>query len=345
MMMNTHGSTPDYCADPYEKGFADKLNQDDIDIEFNESALGAAASSKKGGRGGGFLLFLVAVALSVGILLIFLNMYVRPPMYREEGRKPGSVTVLLAATDSSGLNTDTLMLLNFNSMEKQISIMSIPRDTKVDCNYSPAKINSAYAANGGGENGMRKLCDYVRQCTGVYPDGYMLIDLECFVQVVDLFDGVDFDVPVSMHYDDPSQDLYIHLEPGMQHLDGETAMGLVRFRKGYGLQDLDRINVQRCFFVSALQQWMNCGNILKVKKAFNIVQEHSLTNLTASNLFWMGKTLYTCGTERIETMTIPYTIGKNYILVKEDQELLDLVNRYFNPYEEPVEFEDLNIAD
>ena len=41
--------------------------------------------------------------------------------------------------------------------------------------------------------------------------------------------GVDFEVPVNMNYDDPTQDLHIHISKGMQHLDGEGVMKVLRF--------------------------------------------------------------------------------------------------------------------
>ena len=51
---------------------------------------------------------------------------------------------------------------------------------------------------------------------------------------------MEFDVPQRMYYSDPTQDLYIDLQPGLQTLNGEQAMGLVRFRKGYATQDIMR---------------------------------------------------------------------------------------------------------
>ena len=52
----------------------------------------------------------------------------------------------------------------------------------------------------------------------------------------------EFDVPVDMYYEDPSQGLSIDLEKGLQKLDGESAMGLVRYRYGYADADIGVIN-------------------------------------------------------------------------------------------------------
>ena len=53
-----------------------------------------------------------------------------------------------------------------------------------------------------------------------YPiDFYITIDLDGFVELVDAVGGVEFDVPVETYYSDPTQDLNIFFQPGMQHLE------------------------------------------------------------------------------------------------------------------------------
>ena len=307
----------------------------------------AKSDSGSGGSCGCFGFFIIVILLCLGLGLIFKNLYIQPPKASVEGHKVGNSTILLAGTDKSGINTDAIMLVNFCSSEQRISLMSIPRDTRVDSTYKPHKINGAYAANGMGEKGMYWLSDYIRQCVGFQPDGFVLVDVDCFVEVVDILGGVNYDVPVSMHYDDPSQDLHIHLDPGLQHLDGTEAMGLVRFRKDYLMQDLQRVAVQRDFLKTAAEQWREQKDYLSVYKAFQVVQEHSLTNLSTSNLLWMLQCVANWGIENFEMMTIPYDKNTNkdyYIYIKEDEEYLQIINEYFNPYEDPVGFDDLNIV-
>ena len=205
------------------------------------------------------LRLLLVLTLLFGVLIGALFLLAKQP--KEEGnlgaRKDGCSTILLAGTDESGNRTDTLMLLNVNRKTSQISVMSIPRDTKVNSKYTPKKINGAYGINGKGEEGMDALMDYVSECIGFRPDGYLLIDLDAFVELVDLMGGVEFDVPCDMYYNDPSQDLYIDLKAGKQKLNGEQAMGLVRFRSGYSRADLERVNVQRAFISAAMDQWIS----------------------------------------------------------------------------------------
>ena len=342
--------------DPYEKGFAHKLYENDIGPEptyrgeqsaYTRSAPvhNRPAPKKNGSFMGKVFTFLLICAIFLGIGYTVLRVFVQPPNSQSEGHLGDSATILVAGTDESGLNTDTLMLLNVDRKEKQISLMSIPRDTRVDSKYTPHKINGAYAANGGGEEGMFWLCDYVRQCVGFRPDAYVLVDLDCFVELVDLFGGVQFHVPMDMHYEDPAQDLYIHLEEGMQTLDGQGAMGVVRFRKGYTMQDLERVKVQRDFIMAALSQWMTPKNALLAPKALSILKEYCLTDLTTSNLLWLGESFLICGTDDMMMTTIPHSLGTDYVYIRGDQAYLELLNRYFNPYDEPITFDDLHIIE
>lgn len=124
-----------------------------------------------------------------------------------------------------GTRTDTIMLLNVNSAANTVNLVSIPRDTFVSGGYNVPKINSAYGWAGKGEDGMQELMDRVTETIGFTPDGYLLVDLDSFIELVDLMGGVKFDVPMDMRYSDPAQNLTIDLTAGMQKLDGQQAMG------------------------------------------------------------------------------------------------------------------------
>ena len=76
------------------------------------------------------------------------------------------------------------------------------------------------------------------QILGYRVDSYALFDVEVFVELIDAMGGIDFDVPVDMDYDDPGQDLSIHVQKGYQHLNGYQTMGVFRFRNTYANGDI-----------------------------------------------------------------------------------------------------------
>lgn len=354
--------------DPYERGFAHKLYEDEyepplesypvyeeeeIDYipceEIQEQPLGyrrpERKKKKKKHTGRKVLITLLILFILIPALLLgTLWVLAKPPMGQEDGRISGSCTILLAGTDESGDRTDTLMLLNMNRTEGRISLMSIPRDTRVNSSYWPQKINAAYGMNGGGEEGMEALMDYVKECIGFRPDGYVLVELDVFIDLVDLFGGVEFDVPMDMYYEDPTQDLYINLSKGLQTLDGNQAMGLVRYRYGYADADIGRVSVQRDFMMAAMSQWASLKNIPKLPQALKLIMDNAITDLDTANLTWLAQSVLQCGTEDMQMMTIPHYLSSPYVIIDGDADYLECINTYFNPYEKPVTQEDLNIA-
>lgn len=291
------------------------------------------------------LTVLLTLLLLVALVVGGLHFLGKQPKGEGDGvRKSGSTTILIAGTDASGDRTDTIMLMNIDRSEKRISLMSIPRDTKVNSTYTPHKINSAYGVNGKGKEGMESLMDYVSDCVGFRPDGYVLVDLDIFIELVDLMGGVEFYVPCDMDYDSEAQGLSIHLSEGLQMLDGEQAMGVVRFRSGYAMADIQRVSVQRDFIMAALKQWASLKNVGKLPAAMKLLKEYSVTDLSTRNLIWLAESAALCGTSDMKMMTIPYYLDSYYVIVSAGDELFEMVNTYFNPYEKDVTWDDLNIA-
>ena len=182
------------------------------------------------------------------------------------------------------------MLAAVNFRENTVHLISIPRDT-----YAPAyvvpKINSAYGAVGGGEKGMEQLMEQVKNVIGFLPDGYALVDLGAFVEAVDLLGGLDFDVPMDMDYDDPDQNLFIHLRAGEQHLTGEQLMWVVRFRSGYANADIGRTEVQRAVLKTAMKQWLRPKTLAALPGLWRIYQENLTTDLSVRNIVWIARVL------------------------------------------------------
>lgn len=298
----------------------------------------------------GFLKFLLVLLVLVGGLLVWAWSLIRPPQGGQGPgtRKAGAATVLVCGTDEEGTRTDTMMLVYLNSKDRSVNMVSLPRDTLTHATSGKnAKLNSAYGRNGGGEEGMEALLDYVKDIVGFRPDGYMLVDLQGFVDLVDLMGGVEFDVPQDMFYEDSSQDLYIDLKAGKQKLTGYQAMGLVRFRKGYANQDLGRVEVQREFLSACMDQWLTLGKLGKLPKALSTMKASTTSSLSTGNLLWIALTAWRTGMGNIHSATLPgagdMIDGVSYFVL-DAQGVADTVNEYCNPYTRDFSTGDLNIV-
>jgi LCP family protein required for cell wall assembly len=223
-------------------------------------------------------------------------------------------------------------------------LLSLPRDTMVNRDNPVPKLNGAYSANGRDEKGMNVLLDYVKDLVGYRPDGYMLIDLDCFAELVDAMGGVTYEVPMDMEYNDPTQELYINLKQGLQKLNGQEAMWLVRFRSGYAMADLERVRVQRDFLAAALDQWASPSKIFRLPGAMSLLMKNTQTDLGYRNLCWIGLTALKCGGS-FESDTLPgepaWVNGGAYY-VEDRAAAAKLVNEKYNPYEKEFTADDLH---
>lgn len=249
--------------------------------------------------------------------------------------RDGIYNILICGTDDDGTRTDTIIIAHLDTTDHTVALLSIPRDTPVATgNGGIMKINSVYAC--GGADGMQRLSGRLRELLGFPVDGYVLVNLDAFKKTVDLVGGVEFDVPQDMDYEDASQDLYIHLKAGLQRLDGEKAMELVRFRKGYASQDIQRTQVQQQFLKALAKQCLSVSSLSKLKEFADIFAEDVTTNLTVGNMIWYGKELMACDFDSMQTYTAEgegamINGGAYYPLYA--GRLLEIVNKSFNPYD------------
>ena len=259
-------------------------------------------------------------------------------------RREGCATILLCGTDESGDRTDTMLLLYLDRPNNTMRLLSLPRDTMVNRTSSVPKLNGAYAANGRDEKGMDVLMGYVKDLVGFRPDGYLLIDLNCFEDLVDLMGGVRFDVPMDMRYEDPSQDLFIDLKAGEQKLNGKQSMWVVRYRSGYAMADLDRVKVQRDFLSQAADQWTSPLKAPRLPFAMALLLKNTKTDLNWRNLSWLGLAIAKCRSG-MESDTLPgepaWVKGGAYY-VENREAAAALVNEKYNPYEKEITANELH---
>jgi hypothetical protein len=178
-------------------------------------------------------------------------------------------------------------------------------------------------------------------------DCYAVVDLDVLVQAVDLMGGVWFDVPQAMDYDDPSQDLAIHLSPGRQLLNGEQAMGVCRYRSAYVTGDLGRIEMQHRFLEACAEQFISAGNIPNLGKVAELLARRTDTNLSTGNIAWLLHQALLCDKENICFYTAPVVTetvaGYSYVLLNL-WPWLDLVNAHLNPYDLPIGYTDVDVV-
>lgn len=197
-------------------------------------------------------LLLSGAALAVLLVVLFLYIVFLglPP---STAHRPGApvppgaeerVFVLVMGIDSPinlSERTDTMLVASFNPRTGEAGVLSLPRDTRVQMpgHAGYRKLNAAYSMGG-----PELAVETVSQLLGVPIDYYVLLNFESFAGIVDAVGGVEVTVERPMRYVDQAQGLSINIPAGTQRLDGEEALGFVRYRAD-NLGDVALVNPAR----------------------------------------------------------------------------------------------------
>lgn len=215
-------------------------------------------------------------------------------------------------TDDVG-RSDTLMIATIDPKKNQAALLSLPRDTRVKIKgHGYDKINAAYAYGG------HKLTeDTVEDFLGVRVDHYIIINTHSFQRIIDAIGGVDIDVEKRMFYEDPWDDdggLVIDLQPGMQHMDGKTAVTYVRYRDEEG--DIGRIGRQQKFMKAVMDKVASPAIIAHLPGIIREVMGSVETDLSFRQLLEFAGTLKEAQKNGLKTDMVPgrplYISGISY---------------------------------
>ncbi|HHV38209.1 MAG TPA: LCP family protein [Tepidimicrobium sp.] len=236
--------------------------------------------------------------------------------------------------DSSGARSDTMMLCKVDRSTGDISILSIPRDTKAQLpgRVHEEKINHAHAYGGPEYSVMA-----VSELLGIDLEYYVKVDYNIVREYVNILGGVEIDVPMDMQYTDLAADppLYIDLKQGYQTLDGDKALQFLRFRKGYIDQDLGRIRAQQQFMKAALEKTLRPANIVNIPKLMKSYYKNVDTNIPLDVIMKFALNAKRFDAERLQVATLPGDgryIGDVSYFVPDEEESRMLIEKMFLDY-------------
>ena len=260
------------------------------------------------------------------------------------------VLIMGVSTDQAGVDlTDTIIVASYNPNSQRAVLLSIPRDSFTGKNTKKAtaseKINAIYNLT----KDPQETLDAVNELTGLDIKYYMVVKTEALIELVDAIGPIEYDVPTNMNYDDPTQDLHIHINKGMQEIDGEKAEQLLRFRKNndgttfpaeYGDNDIGRMRNQREFIMAVIDQTVTAGNITKLGQILDIASRNLTTNVDFNAVKDYLPYAVEFSTANMQTEVLPGTtpdLSKTnnvsiYVVDKEETETL--IKRLFYPEEE-----------
>lgn len=238
---------------------------------------------------------------TIGMLIPPEGMFTTEPEFVNSNR----VNVLLLGTTKEKLS-DTIMLASYDQDTQNLDIISVPRDTYHEkdgyTDTATRKINAAYW--GDPKSSAQAVHEVL---AGIPINHYAVIDYKGVARIVDAIGGVEIDVPFDMNYEKHSEDppLIIHLKAGKQVLNGEDAVGYIRYRKGYKDGDYGRVHAQQEFVKQAIKQSMGLNLPSVAKSTINNVD----SDITLRTILSLVKQVASTESNSVETYTLPGNSG------------------------------------
>lgn len=293
-----------------------------------------ARNRKKGARRWPKIAGICALALVVGIAgwLVSIQMRIsggsitddlRQSLYNVTNSQP--YYVLLLGTDGrpgeTNYRSDTIVLMRVDPTNKKVTLVSIPRDTKVSYKGQTMKINGTHTADGaaGVVSAVDTLC-------GVKISHYVEVSFDGFSTVVDALGGVTVDVDTKIDDEKAGDDV---IEPGTQVLNGSQALTYCRSR-AFVDGDYTRTRHQRTFITALISQITSTSNPLTLVSVVNAGADMLSTDLSVSSIVAMATQLKGMDPANIYSCTIPSTTatisGQSYVVANEG-ELAEMMKR------------------
>lgn len=259
------------------------------------------------------VILIIFSILLLAVLIFFLKYFGIFP-FSSDIMSYNRVNILIVGCDEieNHGRADTIVFLSISPKTKDVLILSIPRDVRVEIpGRGMDKINHAYAF--GGEKLISKT---VSSFLDLPIHFYAVADFNGFVNIIDELGGVEIDIEKEMHYVDKAGGVEINLYPGKQILNGGKALQYIRFRHDK-LGDLGRIKRQQKLALAVIKKMMNFDSITKIPQISEGMKGYIETNIKVQDAIALANLFKGINQEKFKVETVQakpvYIEGISYL--------------------------------
>ena len=249
---------------------------------------------------------------------------------KDEARAKGSEY----GSSEGAYRSDSIMLVRIDPQKKKATLVSIPRDLRVDMGeYGTQKINAAYALGG-----PTLAVKTVQKLSGVKISHYAEIDMDGMEKVVDAVGGVTVNLGVAVK--DPKY-TKLDLPAGKVKLNGKKAALLCRARHAYdsyGAGDFYRAANQRAV-IAAVAKKVLSSDVATMTKTVTAMADMVHTDMSATDIVSLASDMRGMDTSKdIMTGMAPtdssYISGGWYEILRESawEKMMARVEKGKSPY-------------
>ncbi len=258
--------------------------------------------------------FITILIIFILVVFVFLFVY----LMDSDADGNGKDILILGIDEREGRNdfkgrTDTIIIYHISSWGKKDSLISIPRDIRVQLEgYGWNKINAAYVY--GGEEMIKQE---IYELTGIEIDRVMIINFNGFKRIIDILGGIEIVVEEPLHDELSGADF----DPGTYTMSGEQALSFARCR-ATARADIDRIDRQQYLLNEIIRQKFNFSMITKTPQIIKVLSSETRSDFTIWDFCSTGFVLL-FSSKDINRITIPTKSAMiddvSYQIVDEDE--------------------------
>ncbi|MEK5260740.1 LCP family protein [Paenibacillus sp. FSL L8-0663] len=251
------------------------------------------------------------------------------------------LTILLLGTDYRPDHptylSDVIMVATLNPNTKSSTIVSLPRDTRLEMDgYKPRKLNEYYPVfkareKESGEVAEEQMKKMIGKYLNIDIDYVTVINFQGFRDVVDNLGGVDVTVDKNMCYRDRADGTDINLTAGAKHLNGDQALDFVRYRKSNcrprtaESDDFDRNRRQNQVLHSLIDQMQSFNALTKFSAIIKSVDKNMMTDIESQQMKNIVQTYWNISKQNVKYNPVAGTWRSPYVYIDEQQ--LDLAKQ------------------
>jgi LCP family protein required for cell wall assembly len=224
-------------------------------------------------------------------------------------KKQDEFNLLVVGTDARETEmsrADVIMVVHVIPLERRVNIVSIPRDTMVYISGTGyTKVNHAHILGelkGGNRGGTEELLQVVSNFLNIPINYYVKTNFQGFKDLVNAIGGVDVMVEntINLH------SINVDLPAGLQHIDGELALGLVRERWAFPEGDFGRQKEQSKVLKGIAKKVLSPEHIMDLASTLAKVRKDLVdTNFSDSDLLSVARLFKGMSDEDFKYAQIP----------------------------------------
>jgi len=147
---------------------------------------------------------------------------------------------------------------------------------------------------------------------------------------------------MDLDYEDPAQNLSIHIKKGQNHFTGKDVIDLLKFRipshispdmqNHYDGSDLKRIEAQQNMFKALIEQKFNMHYFSKISDIVKIALDNTETNMSLNDCLNLTKDIHKINPKDVKMFILPgqeQTVGSKYYYTIDDEASQNIVKSHF----------------